>query len=167
MIAGEHLMLCSEWKFPEFFPRIRRGRIYRVRVQVPQRLGCFRIPNNQAAAQYIGRKSVWRRLWIYTYDYVRRRVRPPQRSDKMSNGKFVILKIKRQNTPTSSRTGEEFELAWIRHERDFLSDGDAANPVTRDGKATTPITYDSNASKKFAGRAPCSSTAGRAWLARP
>src|SRR5208337_5430709 len=58
--------------------------------------------------------------------------------------KSVILKIKRQNNPTSKSYWEEFELAWNPGMNVISALMEiAANPVTRDGKATTPITYDS------------------------
>ena len=66
--------------------------------------------------------------------------------------KSVIIKIKRQNTPTSKSYWEEFELAY-RPGMNVISSlmEIAANPVTRDGKATTPITYDSNCLEEVCG----------------
>ncbi len=66
--------------------------------------------------------------------------------------KTVILKIKRQATPTDKARWEEFELAWHPGMNVLSSMMEiAANPVTRDGKATTPITYDSNCLEEICG----------------
>jgi succinate dehydrogenase / fumarate reductase, iron-sulfur subunit len=66
--------------------------------------------------------------------------------------KSVILKIKRQNTPTSKSYWEEFELAHHPGMNVISSLMEiAANPVTREGKATTPITYDSNCLEEVCG----------------
>src|SRR6202044_2732423 len=66
--------------------------------------------------------------------------------------KSVIVKIKRQNNPTSKSSWEEFELAWHPGMNVISSLMEiAANPVTRDGKATTPITYDSNCLEEISG----------------
>src|SRR5713226_10744740 len=66
--------------------------------------------------------------------------------------KSVLIKIKRQNTPTSKPYWEEFELAWHPGMNVISSLMEiAANPVTRDGKATTPITYDSNCLEEVCG----------------
>src|ERR1700691_24218 len=66
--------------------------------------------------------------------------------------KSVLLKIKRQNTPTSKSYWEEFELAYHPGMNVISSLMEiAANPVTRDGKATTPITYDSNCLEEVCG----------------
>src|SRR5580658_8673339 len=66
--------------------------------------------------------------------------------------KSVILKIKRQNTPTSKSYWEEFELAHHPGMNVISSLMEiAANPVTREGKATTPITYDSNCLEEICG----------------
>src|SRR6202021_460155 len=66
--------------------------------------------------------------------------------------KNVILKIKRQATPTAAPRWEEFELAWHPGMNVISSLMEiAANPVTRDGKATTPITYDSNCLEEICG----------------
>src|SRR5437899_12499878 len=70
----------------------------------------------------------------------------------MADKKSVIIKIKRQNTPTSKSYWEEFELPW--HSGMNVSSSlmeIAANPVTRQGKATTPITYDSNCLEEVCG----------------
>jgi succinate dehydrogenase / fumarate reductase iron-sulfur subunit len=48
--------------------------------------------------------------------------------------KTVLIKIKRQNTPTSKSYWEEFELAWHPGMNVISSLMEiAANPVTRDG----------------------------------
>src|ERR1700694_3984722 len=66
--------------------------------------------------------------------------------------KSVLLKIKRQNNPTSKPYWEEFELAHHPGMNVISSLMDiAANPVTREGKATTPITYDSNCLEEVCG----------------
>jgi succinate dehydrogenase / fumarate reductase, iron-sulfur subunit len=66
--------------------------------------------------------------------------------------KSVIIKIKRQNNPTSKSYWEEFELAWHPGMNVISSLMEiAANPVTRDGKETTPITYDSNCLEEVCG----------------
>src|ERR1700747_1247731 len=66
--------------------------------------------------------------------------------------KPVIIKIKRQDTPTSKPYWDEFELPY-KPGRNVISAlmEIAANPVTRDGKATTPITYDSNCLEEVCG----------------
>ena len=67
-------------------------------------------------------------------------------------GKTVILKIRRQASPSSSPHWEEFELPWKKHMNVISSLMDiAANPVTREGKPTTPITYDSNCLEEVCG----------------
>ncbi|HET9743472.1 MAG TPA: succinate dehydrogenase iron-sulfur subunit [Terriglobales bacterium] len=64
----------------------------------------------------------------------------------------VILKIKRQLSPTSKPYWEEFELPWKPGMNVISSMMDiAANPVTRDGKPTRPITYDSNCLEEVCG----------------
>jgi succinate dehydrogenase / fumarate reductase, iron-sulfur subunit len=66
--------------------------------------------------------------------------------------KNVIIKIKRQATPTAAPRWEEFELAWHPGMNVISSLMEiAANPVTRDGKPTTPITYDSNCLEEICG----------------
>src|SRR3984957_20605892 len=63
----------------------------------------------------------------------------------MANEKSVIIKIKRQNTPTSKAYWEEFSVPHRPNMNVISALMDiAAEPSTRDGKATTPITYDSN-----------------------
>src|SRR5450631_825060 len=68
------------------------------------------------------------------------------------NGKTVIIKIKRQDTPTSKPYWEEFELPYRPGMNVTSSLMDIAlNPTTRDGKKTTPITYDSNCLEEICG----------------
>src|SRR6201984_2760862 len=64
----------------------------------------------------------------------------------------VIIKIKRQDTPTSKPYRDEFELPY-KPGRNVISAlmEVAANPVTRDGKKSTPITYDSNCLEEVCG----------------
>src|SRR5436190_16783009 len=70
----------------------------------------------------------------------------------MANSKSVIIKIKRQDTPTSKSYWEEFELAWHPGMNVISSLMEiAANPVTREGKPTTPITYESNCLEEVCG----------------
>jgi succinate dehydrogenase / fumarate reductase iron-sulfur subunit len=64
----------------------------------------------------------------------------------------VLLKIKRQNTPSSQPYWEEFELAWHPGMNVISSMMEIArNPVTRGGRPTTPITYDSNCLEEVCG----------------
>src|ERR1017187_157322 len=66
--------------------------------------------------------------------------------------KSVIIKIKRQNTPTSKPYWEEFSVPYRPNMNVISALMDvAADPVTRDGKATTPITYDSNCLEEVCG----------------
>ena len=68
------------------------------------------------------------------------------------NGKTVIIKIKRQDTPTSKPYWEEFELPYRPGMNVTSSLMDiAANPITKDGKKTTPVTYDSNCLEEICG----------------
>src|SRR6267143_2025078 len=70
----------------------------------------------------------------------------------MAENKSVVLRIKRQNTPTSQSYWEEFELAHHPGMNVISSLMEiAANPVTREGKPTTPITYDSNCLEEVCG----------------
>ena len=70
----------------------------------------------------------------------------------MANSKSVLIKIKRQDTPTSKSYWEEFErphhpgMNVISCLMEI-----AAHPFTREGKATTPITYDSNCLEEVCG----------------
>lgn len=64
----------------------------------------------------------------------------------------VIIKIKRQDTPTAASHWEEFELPYKRNMNVTSALMDiAANPVTREGKKTTPITYDANCLEEICG----------------
>src|SRR5450432_3493844 len=66
--------------------------------------------------------------------------------------KTVIIKIKRQATPTSKSHWEEFSVPYRPNMNVISALMDiAADPVTKDGKATTPITYDSNCLEEICG----------------
>ena len=66
--------------------------------------------------------------------------------------KSVIIKIKRQATPTSKAYWEEFSVPYRPNMNVISALMDiAAEPSTRDGKATTPITYDSNCLEEVCG----------------
>ena len=70
----------------------------------------------------------------------------------MANNKTVIIKIKRQATPTSKSHWEEFSVPYRPNMNVISALMDiAADPVTKDGKATTPITYDSNCLEEVCG----------------
>src|ERR1700719_3022563 len=70
----------------------------------------------------------------------------------MANNKSVIIKIKRQNTPTSKSYWEEFSIPYRPNMNVISALMDiAADPLTRDGKATTPVTYDSNCLEEVCG----------------
>jgi succinate dehydrogenase / fumarate reductase iron-sulfur subunit len=70
----------------------------------------------------------------------------------MANNKTVIIKIKRQPTPTSKSYWEEFSIPYKPNMNVISALMDiAADPVTKDGKATTPITYDSNCLEEVCG----------------
>src|SRR5207248_11705283 len=70
----------------------------------------------------------------------------------MADHKPVILKIKRQLTPTGKSYWEEFSVPYRPNLNVISALMDiAADPVTRDGKATTPITYDSNCLEEVCG----------------
>ncbi len=70
----------------------------------------------------------------------------------MANNKSVIIKIKRQLTPTGKSYWEEFSVPYRPNMNVISALMDiAADPVTRDGKATTPITYDSNCLEEVCG----------------
>src|SRR5262252_6804904 len=70
----------------------------------------------------------------------------------MANNNPVIIKIKRQDSPTSKPYWDEFELPY-KPGRNVISAlmEIAANPVTRDGKKSTPISYDSNCLEEVCG----------------
>jgi len=64
----------------------------------------------------------------------------------------VIIKIKRQASPTSEPYWEEFSLPWKPGMNVISAMMDiAANPVTRDSKPSRPITYDSNCLEEVCG----------------
>jgi succinate dehydrogenase / fumarate reductase iron-sulfur subunit len=66
--------------------------------------------------------------------------------------KRVLLKIKRQLSPTQPSQWEEFSLPWRPSMNVIICLRDVAeNPVTRDGKKTTPVTYDSNCLEEVCG----------------
>src|SRR5512135_328812 len=66
--------------------------------------------------------------------------------------KTVIIKIKRQDSPSGKSRWEEFELAWKPGMNVISALMEiAANPKTRDGKVTTPVTYDSNCLEEVCG----------------
>src|SRR5580692_6634347 len=66
--------------------------------------------------------------------------------------KRVVLKIKRQLSPTQPSHWEEFSLPWRPSMTVIICLRDVAeNPVTKDGKATTPVTYDSNCLEEICG----------------
>src|SRR6201984_1695333 len=70
----------------------------------------------------------------------------------MAESKSVIIKIKRQATPTDKPHWEEFSVPYRPNMNVISALMDiAADPVTRDGKATTPITYDSNCLEEVCG----------------
>ncbi len=70
----------------------------------------------------------------------------------MANGKSVLFKIRRQDSPSSKPRWEQFELPLHAGMNVISSMMEIArNPVTRDGKATTPITYDSNCLEEVCG----------------
>src|SRR5215470_9744488 len=70
----------------------------------------------------------------------------------MAESKSVIIRIKRQPTPSSKPYWEEFSVAHRPNMNVISALMDiAADPVTRDGKATTPITYDSNCLEEVCG----------------
>src|ERR1700741_2360446 len=70
----------------------------------------------------------------------------------MPNTNPVIIKIKRQDTPSSAPYWDEFELPY-NPGRNVISAlmEIALKPVTRDGRKTTPITYDSNCLEEVCG----------------
>ncbi|MBZ5528345.1 MAG: succinate dehydrogenase iron-sulfur subunit [Acidobacteriia bacterium] len=73
-------------------------------------------------------------------------------SDKKSDKKKVILRIKRQAGPSDSAHWEEFSLDWRPSMNVIIALRDIAeNPVTRDGKKTTPLSYDSNCLEEICG----------------
>src|SRR3982074_1077485 len=70
----------------------------------------------------------------------------------MENMKSVLIKIKRQPTPSAKPLWEEFEIPYKPNMNVTSALMEiAANPVTRDGERTTPITYDSNCLEEICG----------------
>src|SRR3954466_10970118 len=70
----------------------------------------------------------------------------------MADHKPVILKIKRQLTPSGKSYWEEFSVPYRPNMNVISALMDiAADPVTREGKATTPVTYDSNCLEEICG----------------
>ncbi len=66
--------------------------------------------------------------------------------------KTVVLKIKRQGSPSEKAYWEEFELPWKPGMNVISAMMDiAANPVTREGKPSKPVTYDSNCLEEVCG----------------
>lgn len=66
--------------------------------------------------------------------------------------KTVIVKIKRQQSPSQPPYWEEFALQWRPSMNVIICLRDIAeNPVTRDGKKTTPISYESNCLEEICG----------------
>jgi len=66
--------------------------------------------------------------------------------------KSVLIKIKRQATPTTASHWEEFSVPYRPNMNVISALMDiAADPVTKDGKATTPVTYDSNCLEEVCG----------------
>lgn len=70
----------------------------------------------------------------------------------MPDQKEVIVRVKRQETPSTKPVWEEFVLAYRPHMNVIICLRDIAeNPVTREGKQTTPVTYDSNCLEEVCG----------------
>jgi succinate dehydrogenase / fumarate reductase iron-sulfur subunit len=69
-----------------------------------------------------------------------------------TNGKTIVIKIKRQETIDSKPHWEEFEISYRpgMNVTSCLMEI-AANPVTRDGKKSTPVAYDSNCLEEVCG----------------
>jgi succinate dehydrogenase / fumarate reductase iron-sulfur subunit len=66
--------------------------------------------------------------------------------------KIVKLKIRRQLTPSTQPSWEEFALPWKPGMNVISAMMDiAANPVTKSGERTTPISYDSNCLEEVCG----------------
>src|ERR1700687_4069636 len=83
----------------------------------------------------------------------------------MAKFKSVIIKIKRQATPTSKSQWEEFELPYHPGMNVISCLMEiAANPITRDAMPTTPITSDSNCREEVCGSCAMLIT-GRARMA--
>lgn len=70
----------------------------------------------------------------------------------MADNKKVIVKVKRQQSPSERSHWEEFELTWRPHMNVIICLRDIAErPTTRDGKTTTPVSYDSNCLEEVCG----------------
>ena len=70
----------------------------------------------------------------------------------MADTKRVLVKVKRQQSPSVRPHWEEFELMWRPHMNVIICLRDIAErPTTRDGQPTTPITYDSNCLEEICG----------------
>src|SRR5579864_4315441 len=70
----------------------------------------------------------------------------------MPEQKQVIVRVKRQESPSMKPVWEEFALTWRPHMNAIICLRDIAeNPVTRDGKQTTPVTFDSNCLEEVCG----------------
>lgn len=64
----------------------------------------------------------------------------------------VRMSVKRQDTPESQPSWQEFELRWRRGMNVISALMDVAfDPVDRSGKATTPIAYESNCLEEVCG----------------
>src|SRR6202051_4578095 len=90
--------------------------------------------------------------WIFRR-FRRARVATTPRSEVgMAEKKQVILRIKRQASPTEAARWEEFALPWRPSLNIIICLRDIAEkPVTRDGKKTTPVTFDSNCLEEVCG----------------
>src|ERR1039458_1061666 len=70
----------------------------------------------------------------------------------MHRNTTIIIRVKRQQTPSELAHWEEFELRWRPYMNVIICLRDIAeNPLTRDGKKTTPIAYDSNCLEEACG----------------
>ena len=70
----------------------------------------------------------------------------------MADGKTIVVKIKRQASPSEPPRWEEFSLRWRPNMNVIACFIDIAeNPVTRDGKATTPVSYEANCLEEVCG----------------
>jgi len=70
----------------------------------------------------------------------------------MAETKKVIVRVKRQASPSAAPHWEEFALNWRPSMNVIICLRDIAeNPVARDGKKTTPVSYDSNCLEEVCG----------------
>jgi len=114
-IAGEHLIAVLGVEIPRILPTDSAWKdIPGTSSSSTNDWGAFVFQNNQAAAQYIAENQFGEGYGYTLTTTSGEEFGHPQRSDKMSNGKFVILKIKRQNTPSPSRTGKSSNSPGIR-----------------------------------------------------